>query len=74
MESVYEQFFFLKHFGSWSFTEAYNLPIGLRKWFVERLADHLEAERAARNSSASGNTRTLNAANQPPAPPGFDIK
>ena len=30
MESVYEQFFFLKYSGGWSFSEAYNLPIFAR--------------------------------------------
>ena len=34
MEAVYEQFFFLTHHGSWSFIEAYNLPVGLRNWFL----------------------------------------
>jgi hypothetical protein len=74
MESVYEHFFFLKHFGGWSFTEAYNLPIGLRKWFVERLIRHMEEERSAMQSATSGNSKTLNAANQPPPPPGIGIK
>ena len=44
MESVYEQFFLLKHFGGWSFIEAYNLPVGLRNWFVERLTKQYEDE------------------------------
>ena len=44
-ENVYEQFFFLKHHGGWSFTEAYNLPIGLRKWFVDRLIKQFEEEK-----------------------------
>ncbi len=44
MESIYEQFFLLKHFGGWSFIEAYNLPIGLRNWFVERLHKQYEDE------------------------------
>ena len=44
MEDVYEQFFFLKYHGGWSFTEAYNLPVGLRKWFVERLVKQIEKE------------------------------
>ena len=47
MENVYEQFFFLKYSGGWSFTEAYNLPVGLRKWFVQRLVKQLEAEKEA---------------------------
>ena len=75
MESVYEHFFFLKHYGGWSFTEAYNLPIGLREWFVDRLVRHLEDEaRAMKGSSSSGNTQTLSANNQPQAPPGFNVK
>jgi len=44
-ENVYEQFFFLKYHGGWSFTEAYNLPIGLRKWFVDRLIKQFEDEK-----------------------------
>jgi len=44
MESVYEQFFYLKYYGSWSFLEAYNLPVGLRRWFVERLSKQLTDE------------------------------
>ena len=44
-KNVYEQFFLLKFHGGWSFTEAYNLPIGLREWFVQRLAKHFEEEK-----------------------------
>ena len=44
IENVYEQFFFLKYQGGWSFTEAYNLPVGLRKWFVNRLIKQIETE------------------------------
>jgi len=43
-EAIYEQFFLLKHFGGWSFIEAYNLPIGLRNWFVQRLNKQYEEE------------------------------
>jgi len=44
---VYEQFFFLKYHGGWSFTEAYSLPIKIRQWFVERLLEQLRKEREA---------------------------
>ena len=44
MATVYEEFFLLKHHGGWSFFEAYNLPIALRRWFVERLAKQFEDE------------------------------
>ena len=45
MEAIYEQFFLLKHFGGWSFIEAYNLPIGLRNWFLHRLQKQFEEEK-----------------------------
>jgi hypothetical protein len=45
VKDVYEQFFILKHFGGWSFIEAYNLPIGLREWFVKRLLKQFEDEK-----------------------------
>jgi len=41
---VYEQFFFLKYYGGWSFTEAYNLPVKLRNWFVKKLVEQKEME------------------------------
>tara|TARA_R100000008_G_C3575997_1_gene165305 strand:- start:1435 stop:1608 length:174 start_codon:yes stop_codon:yes gene_type:complete len=42
---VYEQFFYLKYYGGWSFTEAYNLPIKLREWFVDKLTEQLKMEK-----------------------------
>jgi len=45
IKSVYEQFFLLKYYGGWSFTEAYNLPIVLRNWFLERLSRQFEIEK-----------------------------
>jgi hypothetical protein len=69
MESVYEQFFFLKYSGGWSFVEAYNLPVGLRMWFVKRLMKQLKDEKEAierANSGQSGDYQTLSAENQPP--------
>jgi len=47
MENVYEQFFFMKYHGGWSFTEAYNLPIKIRTWFAERLVKQLQDEKEA---------------------------
>jgi hypothetical protein len=44
MKSVYEEFFMLKYHGGWSFIEAYNLPVGLRRWFLERLIKQFEKE------------------------------
>jgi hypothetical protein len=47
MAQVYETFFFLKYYGGWSFIEAYNLPVGLRRWFAERLNKQMEQENEA---------------------------
>ena len=56
-EAVYEQFFFLKYYGGWSITEAYNLPVGLRNWFVQRLKKQLEDEQKALKESQSKSNR-----------------
>jgi hypothetical protein len=34
----------MKYYGGWSFIEYYNLPVGLRNWFVKRLAEQKEKE------------------------------
>jgi hypothetical protein len=68
MLNVYEQFFFLKYSGGWSFTEAYNLPVGLRLWFVKRLVKQLKDEQEAMekaNKGQSGNYQTLTPHNNP---------
>tara|TARA_R110002124_G_scaffold26997_3_gene96592 strand:+ start:128 stop:355 length:228 start_codon:yes stop_codon:yes gene_type:complete len=68
MENVYEQFFFLKYSGGWSFSEAYNLPVGLRKWFVERLLKQLEDEKEAIENASKGHgnsSQTLTSHNEP---------
>jgi len=44
LKTVYEEFFLLKYHGGWSFFEAYNLPTGLRRWFLERLVKQKEDE------------------------------
>lgn len=44
IENVYEQFFFLKYHGNWNLQELYNLPVGLRKWFVQRTLKQKEDE------------------------------
>tara|TARA_R100000152_G_C6672840_1_gene108720 strand:+ start:123 stop:347 length:225 start_codon:yes stop_codon:yes gene_type:complete len=72
MQNVYEQFFFLKYSGGWSFSEAYNLPVGLRKWFVDRLLRQLEAEKEAIDKASQGGgskTQTLTPYNNPMGPP-----
>ncbi len=67
MQNVYEQFFFLQYSGGWSLTEAYNLPVGLRKWFVERLIKQLKDEKEAMEAAQRGSpgAKTLTRHNQP---------
>ena len=70
MENTHEQFFYLKYVGNWSFIEAYNLPVGLRRWFVQRLAKQLQKEKeemdkATSNSGgSSGQSYELNSQTQ----------
>ena len=53
MEKVYEQFFLLKYHGGWSFIEAYNLPVALRVWFLERLSKQIKDEAEANKKAMS---------------------
>ena len=45
MQNVYEVFFNLKHYGGWSLSEMYSLPVGLRKWWLERTVKEYEKEK-----------------------------
>jgi hypothetical protein len=76
MENIYEQFFFLKYSGGWSFSEAYNLPVGLRTWFVQRLSKQLMDEKEAIEgaSRGSGSRQTLTANNSPAMPAAYHKK
>jgi len=69
---MYEQFFFLKYHGGWSFTEAYNLPIKLREWFVRRLSEQKKAEsdamEAASKSGPASPKSELGTHSSPPTP------
>ena len=51
IKNVYEEFFLLKHHGNWSFTEAYNLPITIRRWFLRRLTRQFEEEADQRRNA-----------------------
>ena len=50
-ESVYDQIFLLKYHGGWSFIEVYNLPIGLRRWFLRRLEQQFKMEKEAQQKA-----------------------
>jgi hypothetical protein len=56
IESVYEEFFQLKYYGGWSFFEAYNLPVVIRRWFLTKLANQMKEESDAQRK-ASGRSR-----------------
>jgi hypothetical protein len=43
-KSLYEQLFLLQYYGGWSFIELYNLPVGLRNWYMDRLAKEIKQE------------------------------
>ena len=56
MKNVYEHFFFLMYHGKWDFQQSYSLPVGLRNWFVERLAKQLADEREATQDAMQNKT------------------
>jgi hypothetical protein len=35
----------MKYHGGWSFLEAYNLPVTIRRWFLDRLSQQFEREK-----------------------------
>ena len=45
----------MKYYGGWSFIEAYNLPVGLRKWFFKRLVKQKAEENKAHEEAAKAN-------------------
>jgi len=51
--------FLLKYHGGWSFIESYNLPIQIRRWFLNRLAKQFEQEKKEmeKNSKKKPNSR-----------------
>jgi|TARA_R110000796_G_scaffold221713_3_gene337873 hypothetical protein len=57
MENVYEQFFILKHYGSWSLIELYNLPVGLRDWWLDRTLKEFEKEKEAQEKASNKSRR-----------------
>ena len=48
----------MNYVGNWSISELYNLPIGLRNWFVERTIKQKEKENeAVKNATQKSNLR-----------------
>ena len=57
MEQVYEQFFLMKYYGGWSLIEAYNFPVALRTWFIERLSKQIKDEAEANKKAMQKSKR-----------------
>ena len=61
IQGVYEEFFQLKYHGGWSFFEAYNLPVLIRRWFLDRLVSQItqeaDAQKKAYDNAKSGRRR-----------------
>jgi len=58
LENVYDQIFTLQYYSGWSFTEAYNLPIKLREWFVKKIVSLKEEEQRAIQEASPGHGGT----------------
>jgi hypothetical protein len=54
-EYVYEQLFYLKHYGGWSFIESYSLPVQLREWWVKRIGKEFQREKDDMEKSQNKN-------------------
>jgi hypothetical protein len=59
MENLYEQVFFLKLEGNWTFTEVYTLPVKLREWFVKRLMKHHKDKSEAQEQAMKKGRRPI---------------
>ncbi len=44
IQGVYEEIFQLKYHGGFSVFESYNLPINIRRWFLDRLGKQFAKE------------------------------
>ena len=47
----------MKYYGGWSFIEAYNLPVPLRTWFIERLSKQIKDEAEANKKAMQKSKR-----------------
>lgn len=67
--AVHEECFTLGFYGrgTFSFTEAYNLPIHLRKFFLRKLEDEMKKEAEAKNKKMKGKDKLVR-------PPSFGTK
>tara|TARA_R110001583_G_scaffold6954_8_gene34775 strand:+ start:294 stop:455 length:162 start_codon:yes stop_codon:yes gene_type:complete len=45
----------MKYYGGWSLFELYNLPVGLRNWYFQKLIDHKQQENEEMKKSTSKN-------------------
>ena len=68
IEQVYEQFFLLKYHGGWSFIEAYNLPVKLRRWFMTRLQKQFKDESDQMKKAKSGSRPSMPSVSKPSMP------
>tara|TARA_R110002074_G_scaffold233718_1_gene405373 strand:+ start:218 stop:406 length:189 start_codon:yes stop_codon:yes gene_type:complete len=59
----------MKYHGGWSFTEAYNLPITIRRWFLQRLADQLTKEKEQMENSSSSSSKSYTLGDNVPVGP-----
>jgi hypothetical protein len=57
IEAVYGEFFQLKYYGGWSFFEAYNLPVVIRRWFLNKLANQMKEESEAQTKASKRPSR-----------------
>jgi len=47
----------MNYIGNWTITELYNLPVGLRKWFIERTIKQKQEEKEAHEKAIQNSKR-----------------
>ncbi len=52
IQNTYEQFFYMKYYSGWGLYELYHLPIGLRKFFIQKFIENKEREKEAYEKSS----------------------
>ena len=52
IQNVYEEIFLLQYHMGWSFIEAYNISIQIRRWFLNRLVRQLKEESEEMNKAS----------------------
>ena len=55
IKSVFDQILDLKYYAGFSIFESYNLPIGLRNYYIQKIVEKLEKEKESMEKNSNKN-------------------